>query len=695
MSLQMKSSSKLLLDENLRTLLQRILHAVSTEEKLKCLKEALSDNKFLQDEKWDRVFGACTGAERLIYYSLLAIDQTQFFHKLSPTELEKVVQPLLAVEQFYKEIGGIIGYHAMCLRLLDAQDVEGGRYHPPNAFDISEPNLFVTKCVAAGIERLDELAELYPIGGAADRLSLQNEKTGEFQIAATLLFCGKTLLERMIQDLQAREYLHFKLFGRQVHVPVGLMTSNEKRGDHHVREMLKKHRFFGKRDEDFFVFSQPLVPAMNTMGRWCTAKSGGPLLKPGGHGVIWKLARDCGLLNWYKEKSKRKVFVRQINNPIAGVDYGLLAFMGRGLGEDKDFGFASCPRREGVSEGVNVVIEKKGKFSLTNIEYCDRKLSQLNEEKKPFLANTNLLFVDIAVIEELVEICPIPGMLVNAKKVKTKEIQGVAVVEEILRLESMMQNLADALQEDEKVSRSFITSNSRKKTISTIKKEFAFGSSMMHTPEQCYLDMLENSRELLTKYCGFQVPELHNSASFFENGPSFIFLYHPALGPLYELIKKKLVKGRLARGSELYLEIADFFAENLDLDGSLYVSTEAVMGHRDSKGVLRYSNQTGKCVLKNVRIRNSGINRDASRSFWKQEIVHKEKCEILIEEGGEFYAEDLILRGSLRIHVPSGVKVTARVVEGQLKFDQEVLEGPSWGWNYSLDSKKQIQLNKE
>jgi len=58
------------------------------------------------------------------------------------------------------------------------------------------------------------MAEIYPVGGAADRLRLQDEKTGSFLPAAQLLFGGKTLLESMIADLSAREYVHYKLFGR-------------------------------------------------------------------------------------------------------------------------------------------------------------------------------------------------------------------------------------------------------------------------------------------------------------------------------------------------------------------------------------------------------------------------------------------------------------------------------------------------
>ncbi len=42
---------------------------------------------------------------------------------------------------------------------------------------------------------------------------------------------------------------------------------------------------------------------------------------------------------------------------------------------------------------------------------------------------------------------------------------------------------------------------------------------------------------------------------YLEKGPGFIFLYHPALGPLWDVIAQKVRGGALAHGSELVLEV--------------------------------------------------------------------------------------------------------------------------------------------
>lgn len=49
---------------------------------------------------------------------------------------------------------------------------------------------------------LPDLGEIYPLGGSADRLGLVDPETGECLPAAMLPYCGRTLLEGLIRDLQ-------------------------------------------------------------------------------------------------------------------------------------------------------------------------------------------------------------------------------------------------------------------------------------------------------------------------------------------------------------------------------------------------------------------------------------------------------------------------------------------------------------
>lgn len=43
------------------------------------------------------------------------------------------------------------------------------------------------------------------------------------------------------------------------------------------------------------------------------------MMKPGGHGAIWKLMWDEGVFSWLgREQGRRAALVRQISNPMAG-----------------------------------------------------------------------------------------------------------------------------------------------------------------------------------------------------------------------------------------------------------------------------------------------------------------------------------------------------------------------------------------
>ena len=211
----------------------------------------------------------------------------------------------------------------------------------------------------------------------------------------------------------------------------------------------------------------------------------------------------------------------------------------------------------------------------------------------------------------------------------------------------------------------------------------------METPEWCFLDIVKNGAELLAE-CGFSLPDWRAAPA-----PALIFLYHPALGPLYSVIKQKLRAGALAPGSEWQLHIADLDVENLSLRGSLLIHAEAVMGHRSRDGLLHYSDKTGKCTLHNVTVRNRGIAWGEKNVFWKNQIHRQEACEILILGNGEFFAENVTFNGGMKIVVEEGVRLTAVQDGDEIKLIREKIKGFSWSWAYSVDSDKRIAIKKQ
>jgi len=60
--------------------------------------------------------------------------------------------------------------------------------------------------------------------------------------------------------LQARESLYYKLYGVQYTTPVVIMTSDAKKNDTLVRNLLHSFNWFGRGEENFRFTSPPSLP---------------------------------------------------------------------------------------------------------------------------------------------------------------------------------------------------------------------------------------------------------------------------------------------------------------------------------------------------------------------------------------------------------------------------------------------------
>ena len=701
--------------DEIAPLVERIKSAKDIEEKIQKLRLSpkIAQNKPLHLQTFPTLDRFSKEAQ-VILLSLFAIGQGgHIFEKAIFTNeqqepLGTLLNQLTPVENFYAPIGGIAGYHLLFLQLLIEKQtlchITPQNYERPPGTDLRADTPELRTFIRSGIKGLAEIGEIYPVAGAADRLDLHHEKTGEPLPSAELHFLGVSLLEGLIRDLEAREYLHFKLTGHSLTTPIVLMTSEEKNNHRHICAILEKHHWFGRGKESFFFIHQPLVPMITKNGKWATTEPYHLLLKPGGHGVIWKLAEDQGAISWLKKQQREKILIRQINNPAAGTDHGLVSFLGIGIKEKKVFGFASCDRLVHNSEGMDVLIEKKEnngyQYLITNVEYTDfEKIGIQDSPEKPgsgfsrFPANTNILFADLnAVQKALLQSC-IPGPIINMKSIPSVKIEAG-------RLECTMQNIADYLitpsahrlcPQEKKDLSTYVTYNFRRKTISVAKKKYAPGQPINETPEEVFYTLLSNNAELLT-LSGFSLPPLPSENDFLKNGPSFFFTYHPALGPLFSIIAQKLRSGILHEGAELQLEIAESLISNLEVDGSLVIFSECPTGRAESDRRSDYSDLSGKCTLKNVSIQNEGLTSSSRLSYWSHLPERKEACVIRLEGSGEFYAENICFKGPHLFTVPSGHKMTVFQEGNDIKTILEKTDAPTWKWNYHFDEDNKITI---
>lgn len=625
--------------------------------------------------------------------------------------LRKLTKPLIEVEKFYSSIGGILGYHLLFMRLVKQQDASEPFtrvMQAPKGDELSENNDYIALTIKKFIETLPELAQLSPVAGAGERLGLKN-KDGAPLPVARLNFQGYNLLEGMFRDIQSWEYLYYKLKGKTHFIPVGLMTSDTNDNHQIIENIVKENLYFGRTPSKISLFKQPAVPVISTEGQWLLS---GPMslhMRPGGHGAMWKQALDKGVFKNFQHIGVNKVFVRQVNNPAAAIDYSAIAFMGIGSEKDADFGFASCPRRVGAPEGMNVLCKDHGVAWISNIEYTDFQKYGIKdlpiEEGSPyscFPSNTNILFADLKAAISALDKKLLFAPTVNLKSSyesffegETKEVNGG-------RVESMMQNLADEITtplEDsgDKLS-SFITFNKREKTISVTKKQYDSSSgAFLDTPYSCFYDLHKSFYELLSLYCNFNLaPEVGVEKVQKGGTLPFYYYHHPALGPTFSIIGQKVKHGSIAEGSYLDLEITELELIQLDLQGALSIHAKNPLGLIKQDDAHEFS-YAPTCSLVNCSIQNEGLDVKnlCPKNAWEKQVPMLQSCQITLGECSELEAHNITFAGNIDIAVPPFTKMTVLQDEtGELKFKKEQIDRPTWCWQYRFERDNHIILHK-
>ncbi|XP_020114095.1 UTP--glucose-1-phosphate uridylyltransferase 3, chloroplastic [Ananas comosus] len=643
--------------------------------------------------------------------------------------LRKLLKILGEIEQFYDCIGGIIGYQIMVLELLSplkAQTLQSRtsefvELHVPSGLNLMEDAEYASQAALWGIEGLPELGEIYPLGGAGDRLGLVDPVTGECLPAALLPYCGRTLLEGLIRDLQAREFLYFKIYGRQTITPVAIMTSSVKNNHEHVTALCERLNWFGRGRQNFEFFEQPLVPVVAAKdGKWLISRSLFPVCKPGGHGAVWKLAYDKGIFQWFYRYGRKGATVRQVSNVVAATDLTLLALAGLGLRHNKKLGFASCERNVGATEGINVLVEKQNlegqwAYGITCIEYTEFEkygiidtAVSLGSLQADFPANTNILYVDLRAAEKVGSSqntkC-LPGMVLNLKKrVSYVDHLGFECSAAGGRLECTMQNIADNFLNAvnsrcnkgiESELDTFIVYNKRRRVTSSAKRKWKPEDRSLHqTPEGSLLDVMRNAYDLLMS-CNIELPKIKDNSSYFHSGPPFLIFLHPALGPLWEITRQKFFGGFISEGSELQVEVAEFLWRDVKLDGSLIILAEHIMGstmvNDNGESVLLYGTRCGRCKLQSVKVTNKGIDWSSPNNvYWKHDVKRFETLKIILHGNAEFEAKDVVLQGNHQFEVPDGYRmcVSQDSAGFSVKVDpiaDELMESGSWFWKYNMN----------
>lgn len=83
---------------------------------------------------------------------------------------------------------------------------------------------------------------------------------------------------------------------------------------------------------------------------------------------------------------------------------------------------------------------------------------------------------------------------------------------------------------------------------------------------------MRNAADVL-RMARVHVPDVSCTESYLSSGcaPAFVWLWNPAMGPLWSVVAQKVAGGSLAEGSEVELEIAELCWKDVAVDGSLLV----------------------------------------------------------------------------------------------------------------------------
>ena len=609
--------------------------------------------------------------------------------------LSALCSTLIGLESFYQPIGGVLGYYATVVDLMKGvvKPEEVHQYVEPPFVDIRTPNLPLWEEAYDGIFHLGKTAVIFTLGGAGDRLNLVDKHSGEPLPVARLAFCGKSLFEGLMRDHEALEYWHYRAFGQQATAPILIMTSLEKQNDHHIEAMGEEANWFGRPRNAIRRMIQPMVPVIDTDGQLAMT---GPLqlaMKPGGHGVVWKLAKDSGSLDWLSSLGIDAALMRQVHNPLAGLDRNLALLAGYGRSKEMSFGFLSSPSAPGLAEGMNVLdmhsdgTDRVG--AITNIEYTQFSLLKTISAGAVCPANANILFVSLPAIDRSLAKNPIPGMIVNAKTRVDVVKDGQTPTKYGARLESCMQNIADGLfskiipgtRPSPGDLETFLLLQDREKMKSEIKTAAQPGHAQHTTPATGLYDWNMAMRQLFSS-CGTALPEEQSLEEFLRDGPRVLLAIHPALGPFWDVIRQKVCGGKIAAGSELELEIAELSCKELEVQGSFRLIADLPTGPINGAEGRRFTDRIGRAKLDRLTVLNEGLCNREVDAVLQGTIERKERCEIRLEGFSEVVAENVTIRGDFHLTVPDGQRATLTAgPDGSVEVKLDPITSPGWTYD--------------
>jgi UDP-N-acetylglucosamine/UDP-N-acetylgalactosamine diphosphorylase len=192
-------------------------------------------------------------------------------------------------------------------------------------------------------------------GGQGSRLGFEHPK-GMFPIGPV---SERSLFQILI------EHAHARAIRAGARIPIYLMTSPQT--DAETKSYLESHRWFGYPPEDFHIFCQGVIPAVDAQTHQILMTEKDELfVNPDGHGGCLRALARSGLLEEMRARGIRYLFYGQVDNPLLQVCNP--ALLGYHILSHSDV-TTQVVRKQDPSQKVGNVVRLQGRTQI--IEYSD------------------------------------------------------------------------------------------------------------------------------------------------------------------------------------------------------------------------------------------------------------------------------------------------------------------------------------
>lgn len=239
----------------------------------------------------------------------------------------------------------------------------------------------VIKFEKLGLDALsnNEVAIILMAGGQGTRLGSKDPK-GCYDIQLTKF---KSLFEIQLKSVLNLQNKIFKLYNKQIDIPFYIMTSPatfDKTSD-----FLIKNNWFGLKKEQFKLFNQGTLPALNKKGDSLLISQDKKdfIQSPDGNGGLYKALKDNGILKDMISKKIKHIHMYCVDNVLVKIADPV--FIGYAIHGD----FKLCTkvvRKEEPEEKVGLIVLKDNKPTV--IEYSEinaEMAKELDENDKNLL----------------------------------------------------------------------------------------------------------------------------------------------------------------------------------------------------------------------------------------------------------------------------------------------------------------------